>query len=353
MILLHLASIVFRGDARVSLGFVVVLGAVTYYCIAVVEVYPLTLGHQLMAIMAAEGAGRSLKTPLFHVRTFGEFTCMLLLALPNAAIATTKDGNNIFNGVHFMSFDYIYHKAFFEKQHYILHSALVVLLLSLASSYSTRLRTSHRVQLVRTFMEPACLVSVAMILMTHSHGDKHHELQSHPVIGTLICIASLLQIKTSHEHLTVPAEPGAPPPDLTTPLPPGSYPSLRLSRYTQAYAYLLLANFLYIDTMMEYLGCREVVVKNGPPGSEVGYSPNSELSTYLSATCVLAAITLGVLSLGDHTASASVPLTPRTASAVDVEYSRVAVGEPQCVAASCAEMATVPDASPLKLKVEQ
>jgi len=64
-----------------------------------------------------------------------------------------------------------------------------------------------------------------------------------------------------------------------------------------AFAYLLLGFFLYIDTHMEYMGCRQEVVLVGEPntGPRLGHSAGSEISTYLSCTFVLASCAMGLL----------------------------------------------------------
>merc|ERR1719480_744854 len=63
---------------------------------------------------------------------------------------------------------------FYRKQHCILHATLSFMLVSMASSYIRRWRHCHEVQLVRTIVEPACMVTAAMIVSTHSHSGGGH-----------------------------------------------------------------------------------------------------------------------------------------------------------------------------------
>mgnify|MGYP005711833057 FL=1 len=70
-----------------------------------------------------------------------------------------------------------------------------------------------------------------------------------------------------------------------------------MSRLVGAFAYLLLGFFLYIDTHMEYMGCRQDVILVGEAnkGPRLGHSAGSEISTYLSCTFVLASCAMGLL----------------------------------------------------------
>lgn len=185
--------------------------------------------------------------------------------------------------------------------------------MSSATSLVPRWRRSPAAQQARVVVEPACMVSVAMILLTHRHGAEEPALASHPAIGSLLILAALMQVLVCLAHLSVGADVAtttpagvrgranhgdAGPLDLTRPLPPGlDSPALKMLRGLLAYACLLLAYFLYVDTYMEYLGCRRVILEVGPPntGPRVGLSGGSELFTYLSLAVIGAALALACL----------------------------------------------------------
>tara|TARA_B110001452_G_scaffold85353_1_gene69751 strand:- start:24 stop:782 length:759 start_codon:yes stop_codon:yes gene_type:complete len=196
--------------------------------------------------------------------------------------------------------------------------------MSSATSLVPRWRRSPTAQQARIVVEPACMVSVAMILLTHRHGAGEPALASHPAIGSLLIMAALVQVLVCLAHLsaaagaaaTSPSGRGradgdaAPPPDLTRPLPPGvDSPALKMLRGLLAYTCLLLAYFLYVDTYMEYLGCRLVILEVGPPdtGPRVGLTGGSELFTYLSLAVIGAALALACLLVAGAGARAAPP----------------------------------------------
>jgi hypothetical protein len=227
--------------------------------IAVREIVILTFMHQVMGMMAAEGAVRFLRCPLVVPTTLSDALLFSLLFVLNFGIVAGEtvmavrvdSGFALGIGPVFFDSSHFRRVAFYQKQHATLHAVLCVLVLSIGTALVPRWRRSPTVQQARIVLEPACLVGVAMILFTHQHGADTPELASHPAIGTLMCLGAFVQVLCCLAHLSVPTRDGAPP-DLTEPLAPADdAPALRMGRILLAYAYLVLAYFLYVDTYME------------------------------------------------------------------------------------------------------
>lgn len=295
----------------------------------------LTIMHQIMGMMASEAAVRMLRCPLVLATSWADAASCLVLFVPNLLIVVGE----IFVAIRVeplrLAFfcgpsslhDCLEHFGsvpFYQKQHAVLHAVLCVLILSVSTSLRPSWRRSPMVQQARILVEPSCLVSVASILFTHHHGTHKSALASHPMIGTLMCLGALIQVLAYLTHVAVAA---APPPaaakgadgtastsagvDVTQPMPNGGPPVLRATRALQAYVYLLLGYFLYVDTFMEYLGCRNVLLKVDPlaegtpdanvdsgwAGQSLGLSPDSELSTYVALGVVCAALALSCILL--------------------------------------------------------
>lgn len=271
----------------------------------------LTIMHQIMGMMAAEAAVRVLRCPLVLAAGWADGLSLFCLFVPNLLIVLGETWFAIrvspWLHVAFFHLDHFGKVPFYQKQHAVLHAVLCVLILSVSTSLHPRWRRSTRMQLARVLVEPASLVSVASILFTHHHGTHNPDLASHPLIGTLMCLSALMQVLAYLAHIAAPTADGAMP-DVTQPLKKGEPPIVRVSRALQAYAYLLLAYFLYVDTFMEYLGCRQALLKVGPapdPSLEseadaaqwagLGLNADSELSTYVSLGVMGAALALSCI----------------------------------------------------------
>jgi len=298
LVLLY-TSAIYRNRQLVLAACALGVVASTAYALNVRGIKELTLAHLMVGALGFEGAVRVAKTPLFTANSRAELAFCALCIFPNLMVTL---GETFFhNSGHSLtftqrSFAEYQHNHFFKKQHAFLHSAIIMLLSSTASSYWPRLRRSVRVQAARVFIEPSCLVAVAMILMTHDHGAStttKHELDTHPIIGALMILAALCHTVTAGVHYAYPTPTGGPP-DLCTPLPGGGPAPLRLLRLATAYAYMLFAIFLFVDTFMEYLGCRAVIVTVGDEHdpARVGWNPRTEESTYLAAAVLGAVFTL-------------------------------------------------------------
>lgn len=168
---------------------------------------------------------------------------------------------------------------------------------SISTSFVKRWRHCYQKQRVRLFVEPACLVSVAMILHGHVHAAAGHEhLASHPVIANMAILIALTQTGTSILHMLHPGQAGG---DLA--LKGGNAPTLKLCRLINAFLQFLPAFFLYIDTFMEYLGCRYEVLLIGEPGDAVreGLTLENEVDTYVAGAVMLAAFALATFILAE------------------------------------------------------
>ena len=82
-------------------------------------------------------------------------------------------------------------------------------------------------------------------------------------------------------------------------------------RLTTAFAYLLFACFLFVDTFFEYLGCRMILVKVGDEQDtgRIGWNPDTEVSTYKASAILMAVLTLAfviVPLVGDGPAAVGV-----------------------------------------------
>ena len=288
-----------RQNTAATLACAGVAMLATIHALVFREIKELTLAHLMVGSIAVEGAIRVARAPFLAFGTWPELAFGALAIFPNLMVTLTEtccpnSGHSIYFGLR--TFEEYRHNKFFSKQHAFLHAALVIMLSSICSSFWPKLRRSPRAQMARLFIEPSCLVAVAMILMTHDHGASTanaHDLDSHPVIGSLMCLAAFCHTVTSAVHLSYPSPTGAPP-DLTVPLPGGGPAPLRILRLTTCFAYLLLANFLFVDTFMEYLGCRMVLVKVGgdTDTARIGWKPATEMSTYESAAVLTAVLTL-------------------------------------------------------------
>lgn len=262
----------------------------------------LTLGHQMVGMLAFYGAVRVAEKPYFVCESRGELVLIGLMILPNAIIVMSETFHNIHPFV-FRDFEWFQHNAFFKKQHALLHSAIAVVLGSIATSYwqgDPRLRPSPRVAIVRAFIEPACLCAVAHVLSTHQHTvpDATHAMDSshlptHVYIALFMDAAALAQFVACAVHISWPTSNGEPA-WLGT-------PALTMLRLTSAFAYLCLCHFLYLVTFFQYLGCRHVLLladADEAPVSEYtqeGLTIASETSTYLALTFLTSALTLACL----------------------------------------------------------
>jgi len=310
MLVLHAALLVLcRGD-RSRRVCVVALVAAGVNVVAVRDIVFLTIMHQIMGMMATEGAVRALRCPLVLVTSWSEAALLLAIFLANLLIVLgeivlafrmTDSGLRpvVFTDAglgHFASM------PFYQKQHAALHALLCILCASVATSLHPRWRHSPPVQQGRVIVEAASIVGVSIILFTHHHGTHEPELASHPTIGALMCIGTALQVLSYVAHLAVPTADGAAP-DVTTPLPRGASPVVRMCRALAAYAYLLLAYFLFVDSYMEYLGCRHGLFTrplspDGPNGPvSLGLDGHTELATYLALAVIGAALALVVMLL--------------------------------------------------------
>ena len=269
------------------------------YCLFVRVIVRGTFAHLVMGMMGVEAAFRIVRDGvLFTARSKAEFFLMFAMFVPNlmgvlesTLVAVKQDPIRLL----WKPADEWAKSTFYDKQHAILHGALCVLVLSVWSSYWDRWRRSARMQQARVFIEPSCLVAVASILFTHHHGLtmpwEGEGFATHPVMGVLMCLDAIFHMMTAAAHLAHPN------PDLCSPLPGGGPPALRMSRLVCAFFYLLLGFFLFIDTHMEYMGCRQVVILVGGPGvgPRLGHSAGSEISSYLSGTFMLAALALSLM----------------------------------------------------------
>ena len=304
MLIFHGAYAVFcRGDVAKRMC-VAALIASGINIVALREIVFLTIMHQIMGMMAFEGAIRFLRGPLVVAKGHAEACTLLALFVVNFLIVI---GETVMAfrageaGLRAVVFDdaglaHFGRMPFYQKQHAVLHFFLCVLIASILTSLHPRWRTSTTAQQARIIIEPCSIVGVALILFTHHHGTTAPDLASHPTIGLLICIASALQVISYIAHLAIPTADGSVP-DVTQPLPRGGPPVVRMIRAINAFAYLLLAYFLYVDSYMEYLGCRYVLLKpHATSGDErLGLDSSSELGTYLALACVGAALALACL----------------------------------------------------------
>jgi len=315
LLALHLLlRTVFKGHRlSVVVGASIVIG--TIYALFILNINKLTMAHLMVGALAGEAASRVFYRPIITCNSWGELTTFVLAWLPNALVVLDQTVVGWSQKTHELQFhdsNKFARAAFFRKQHCFLHFTLCVLITSTASSFFTRWRNDKSSQLLRVFLEPACLVAVAMILITHDHQMSGHELQSHPAIGTLMCITAASQFITNVAHLTVTPPTGGEP-NLVIPYPGlTGKPLLLVFRLMNTFCYLMLAHFLYIDSVMEYLGCRGVLLKHegGPDMTELdqkiqaeamqGLTPTTELSTYMMFTTLSAPI---VLAIYMHSAS--------------------------------------------------
>lgn len=271
-----------------------------FYIVLVRRVNPLSFAHLCMSMLALDGAIMSSKAPLFVAGTWAELCLMIAALFPNVLVVLDEtivgfrpSGDHL---LEWHSIDTFARTPFFRKQHAILHSSLTILILSFITSFFKRLRHSRRMQLVRIFVEPSCAVAVAQILFTHDHGDMGHDLSSHPAIGAFMCAFCVMHIISCTAHLSYPSPTGGTP-DLTVPLPGGGPAPLRMLRLLASFTFMLASMFLAIDTIFEYTGCRDSLIKIGEPGvgARKGLNSSSELSTYLAAAFVLSGIMLGCI----------------------------------------------------------
>jgi len=318
-ILLRLAYPTSKKCAHVVSLCALLIVAVVIYLVFVLNVSKLTLMHMMVGSMASESAGHFMIKPMIAMPTWGGLFLCFMMIFPNWLVAAVDfpGGTNGKDHIHFHTMDDFVNTAFFNKQHWILHSTLCLIFTSIATSFWPPLRKSSKMQQVRMFIEPAGLVIIAMLLFTHDHSDlhaaKHHALASHPIVATFMCSAAAIQLLTCVAHLSTPTPDGRVP-DLTTPPEGGGTPVLRVMRLFTALAFLHLANFLYVDSIMEYLDCREPVLLWAPEGSVIyrGYSAETELSTYLALTIMLAVCTLGTMlvAMPDDASSGEVSSEP-------------------------------------------
>lgn len=267
-------------------------------CIVVFNIDRLTMMHQLVGQMALEAAGRYANDWIMVVvQKSSEVVMIVFLILPNLLagldehlLHVNSNGSLTFHGSgRFAS------TPFYRKQHAFLHYVLAIQLMVACTTLWPPWRYSRKMQLMRSFFDPACIISIAMILWTHTHigmGSGHqahaNHLDTHPVIGALMILASLTQLCASILHLSHGA-------DLTEK--GSSIPSLKMSRLINSFAHLLACNFLFIDTFMEYLGCRHDALLNRSESTRLGLTLESEVSTYQACTLMLSAFMFGLFML--------------------------------------------------------
>merc|ERR1712045_368184 len=102
---------------------------------------------------------------------------------------------------------------FYKKQHGILHYILAIQMMVACTTLWPPWRHSRKMQLIRSFFDPACFISIAAILSTHTHlgmGSGHqahaNHLGTHPVIGASLVLAALTQLCASMLHLSYGAD---------------------------------------------------------------------------------------------------------------------------------------------------
>jgi len=260
----------------------------------------LTTAHQLMGMMAFEAGARSINGPTVVVTKKSELIGLIAFVVLNFNVILGDTVMYFTHGwplVGFRPSGYWWNMGFFRKQHDFLHAALCILMCSISTSFVKRWRHCSQKQRVRLFIEPACVVSVAMVLYGHVHNTHDHEhLGSHPVIANMMVLVALTQTGTSILHMLHPGQAGG---DLA--LRGGSAPALQLCRLINAFVHMLLAYFLYIDTFMEYLGCRYEVLLIGEPGAGAreGLTLENEVDTYVASAVMLAALTLAKFTLSE------------------------------------------------------
>jgi len=320
-ILAHAGSVLFRGKNPVVSNCFTALTFVAFFFATGSGTAVLTYMHQCLGMIATEGAIRIARAPLWAVSTRAELIAVTFVILPNLGVVLSETIFWHCAGVNMLTcrprpLDPLDTGSFpsnplYRKQHAVLHSAIVFLMISMGSSYWPRLRKSPKVQLVRMFIDPSCLIAIANVLATHSHGDVHHELESHPTIAAMMYVLAAASFISCTTQMAV-----APGSDLTRTLPNGGPSVLLVVRLVATFSALILANFLYIDTFMEYLGCRTVMIKPGGDDnpSRVGWSPATELSTYLSLTAMCAVATLAAMILFNPTVTGLTEYTELSAS---------------------------------------
>jgi len=304
VVLFHGLALVNYSSKRKNRLFLLLTMLASVYCLVIRNIHRGIFAHLFMGMMAIEAAARIVRHPLI-VLAGSEAILGVVFFLPNfyavmeeTLFSIRQDPVCCHLDIHGLS--EFANAHFYDKQHAQLHGALSIMVLSVAMSVPMRWRHSPRVQMARIFIEPSCLVAVAMILFTHHHGTtlpwEGEGFATHPVMGFLMCTCAVMHMVTSAAHLGHPT-PNGRTPDLCSPLPGGGPPALRMSRLVGAFAYLLLGFFLYIDTHMEYMGCRQEVILVGEAntGPRLGHSAGSEISTYLSCTFVLASCAMGLL----------------------------------------------------------
>lgn len=316
----HLGSILFRGKNAVVSTCFMALVVVSFLASTLQHTAVLTYMHMCLGMIATEGSMRVIRAPLWAAPTKADLFAVIAVIVPNICVVLSETILWRCEGVDMLAcnlrpqgrLDYgsFARNPLYKKQHAILHGAICFMMFSMASSYSKRLRTSPKIQLVRSFIDPTCMVTIGHILVTHSHGDVHHELASHPVIGTMLYVLAATFFLSCMAQIAY-----APGSDLTAPLPKGGPGALLMPRLVCAFSALVIANFLYVDTFMEYMNCRVMFIKTTADVAEIipegpidehteiarfarlGWSPYSELSTYLAVTFMLAAATFALMIL--------------------------------------------------------
>jgi len=257
----------------------------------------ITFMHQLVGMMSWEAGARSIDGVVITITTRTELLVMLAFFVPNllVVLGETSFGFTDDGGFHVHGLEHFAHTTFFRKQHAFLHGVLCIYILSICSSWLRSWRHCPKVQRARTFLEPMCLFSVAMILITHTHGaeDPDH-LPSHPAVGTLAIVMALAQMCTNILHLSYPSEGSGDRLEVDLSVKGGSAPVLKMCRLANAFVCMTLAYFLYIDSIMEYMGCRQDVLLVGPPGegARQGLTAQTELTTYVAGAIMMAALSI-------------------------------------------------------------
>jgi len=257
--------------------------------------------HQIMGMMALEAGTRSIDGVLVTITTRAELVIMFCLFIPNlfVVLGETSFGFGEYGSFHFHSLNHFAHTEFFRKQHAFLHGALCIYVLGICSSFRPCWRHCPRVQRARILLEPMCLVSLGMILITHTHGsDDPEHLPSHPIIGCGACLAGLSQMCKDILHLSYPPE-GKDRLHVDLAVKGADTPVLKMVRLLSAFIWMVVANFLFVDTFMEYMGCRYDLLMFGPPGvgPRQGLTPKSEATTYLAQAIMLATLSIVAIIL--------------------------------------------------------
>mmetsp|Transcript_140589 Transcript_140589/g.350488 ORF Transcript_140589/g.350488 Transcript_140589/m.350488 type:complete len:394 (-) Transcript_140589:232-1413(-) len=316
----HFASLFFRSKGRHSKIGITLCGGLAVLGIVVVElkgVEKLYYMHQVIGMVAFEYAAITVRMPMVMATSASSVIGLLIFVIPMLMVVAGEVTDHRFEQWRWSSpyWQWFLDSRMYKKHHAFLHATVAIALVSASTSYVPRWRHSFRVQLARMFMEPTCIVTIAALLFVHNHeihksgeaadahththtgmqaGSNQEKLSTHPVVASMICVASFVQFAMVAAHIPhAPLEGGLP--DLAKMTAGEGPPSLLVWRLTSTFAWLVLAYFLYVDYYFEYLDCRADFF--GEPGSRrnAGYSLGSEVASYMACSFILAVFTLVVM----------------------------------------------------------